>query len=60
MVGCEVVYNFAAIADLDEALHKPVETLQVNVFPGNVQVLEACRQAGVKRYVCQHGLCLQS
>ena len=50
MVGCEVVYNFAAIADLDEALNKPVETARVNVL-GNVQVLEACRQAAVKRYV---------
>jgi len=50
MVGCEVVYNFAAIADLDEALYKPVETARVNVL-GNVQVLEACRQAAVKRYV---------
>jgi UDP-glucose 4-epimerase len=50
MAGCEVVYNFAAIANLDEALHKPVETARVNVL-GNVQVLEACRQAAVKRYV---------
>ena len=50
MVGCEVVCSFAAIADLEEALHKLVETARVNVL-GNVQVLEACRQAAVKRYV---------
>ena len=42
--GCEVVYNFAAIADLDEALSKPVETARINVL-GNVQVLEACCKA---------------
>ena len=48
--GCDVVYNFAAIADLDEALHIPIETVRVNVL-GNVMVLEACRNAGVQRYI---------
>ena len=48
--GCDVVYNFAAIADLDEALSKPVETARINVL-GNVQVLEACRKARVQRYI---------
>ena len=48
--GCEAVYNFAAIADLDEALSKPVETARINVL-GNVQVLEACRKARVQRYI---------
>lgn len=47
---CEAVYNFAAIADLDEALDKPVQTVQVNIL-GNVMVLEACRRHAVKRYV---------
>lgn len=47
---CEAVYNFAAVADLDEALDKPVETVKVNVL-GNIMVLEACRRHGVKRYV---------
>ncbi len=48
--GCSVVYNFAAIADLDEALDKPVETVKVNIL-GNVQVLEACRQHEIERYI---------
>lgn len=48
--GCDAVYNFAALADLDEALTKPVETVTVNVL-GNVYLLEACRQAKVQRYV---------
>ncbi len=30
--GCEVVYNFTAIADLDEALNKPIETAKINVL----------------------------
>ena len=48
--GCVAVYNFAAIADLNEALTKPIETARVNIL-GNVQVLEACRLHKVQRYV---------
>jgi len=48
--GCDAVYNFAAIADLDEALSKPVETVGVNIL-GNVQVLESCRHHSVSRYI---------
>lgn len=48
--GCDTVYNFAALADLNDALDKPVETVRINVL-GNVNVLEACRHQGVKRFV---------
>ena len=48
--GCEAVYNYAAIADLNYALDKPVETVRVNVL-GTVKALEACRQAAVRRFV---------
>lgn len=48
--GCYAVYNFAAIADLDEALNKPIETARINIL-GNVQILEACRKNNVTRYV---------
>lgn len=48
--GCEAVYNFAAIADINEALDKPLETIRVNIL-GNTMVLEACRRHRVKRYV---------
>ncbi|MEJ0084667.1 MAG: NAD(P)-dependent oxidoreductase [Pseudomonadota bacterium] len=50
LIGCEVVYHFAALADLNEALDKPVQTAQVNVL-GAVNVLEAARQAGVRRFL---------
>jgi len=48
--GCDAVYNFAALADLNDALDKPLETVKINVL-GNVNVLEACRLQGVKRFV---------
>ena len=48
--GCDAVYNFAAIADLDDALNRPIDTAKVNIL-GNIMVLEACRKYGVKRFV---------
>jgi UDP-glucose 4-epimerase len=46
---CYAVYNFAAIADLDKALNRPIDTVRVNIL-GNVEILEACRQNNVSRY----------
>lgn len=48
--GADMVFNYAGIADIGEANRRPVETARINVL-GNVIALEACRQAGVKRYV---------
>jgi UDP-glucose 4-epimerase len=50
VAGADVVYHFAALADLDAARDKPLETVQVNV-QGTVNALEACRTGGVKRFV---------
>jgi len=48
--GSDIVYNFAALADLNQALDKPIETVQINVL-GNAHVLEACRIYNVQRFV---------
>jgi len=47
---CDVVYNFAGIADIDECVYRPVDTVKYNIL-GNVIVLEAARKANVKRFI---------
>ena len=48
--GCSYVYNFAGMADIDEARDKPAETAMLNVI-GNLNTLEAARIANAKRFV---------
>lgn len=48
--GADAVFNYAGIADIGEANSRPVDTARINVV-GNVNILEACREAGAKRYV---------
>lgn len=48
--GAAAVYNFAAIADIDEAHDKPLATANINVL-GNMHALEASRLAGVRRFI---------
>ena len=48
--GCEVVYHFAALADIETAHLKPLETVEYNIL-GTTTILEACRKNKVKRFV---------
>ncbi len=50
MKDIDVVYNFAGIADIDEASIKPIETVKYNIL-GNTILLEAAKRQGVKRFV---------
>ncbi|MCG5497797.1 NAD-dependent epimerase/dehydratase family protein [Ectothiorhodospira variabilis] len=50
MVGQDVVYHLAALADLNDAKSRPLDTVQLNVL-GTVRVLEAARKAGVSRFL---------
>jgi len=48
--GTDVVFHFAALADMDEAINKPIETANINIF-GTVLTLEACHRHKIKRFV---------
>jgi UDP-glucose 4-epimerase len=50
IAGSDAVYNLAALADLNQGLSRPLDTVRINVL-GNVNVLEACRVHGIKRFV---------
>jgi len=46
IVGAEVVYNFAALADLNQALEQPLKTVNINIL-GNLNVMERATLMGL-------------
>ena len=48
--GHDAVYNFAGIADLDDARTQAAQTVAQNVL-GTVNLLDASREMGVERYI---------
>ena len=50
MKGCDIVYNFAGIADMDHAKTVPVDTVRHNIM-GNTIILDTCVKNKVKRFV---------
>jgi UDP-glucose 4-epimerase len=50
VAGSDVVYNFAALSDLNEGLNKPLETIRINIL-GNAYVMDACRNHNVNRFI---------
>lgn len=48
--GASVVYNFAALADLNAALKRPLDTININIL-GNAIVLDSCVKYKVERFV---------
>ena len=50
VAGCDYVYNYAGIADLDNASTRPVDTVMLNVA-GTCNIMDACVSHQVKRFV---------
>ncbi len=48
--GCDAIYHFAGIADIEAANKRPRDTAQYNIL-GTLGALEAAKEAGVKRFV---------
>jgi len=48
--GCDYLYHFAGLADLDDATVKPLKTVDQNIR-GTAILLEAARKAKTKRFV---------
>lgn len=48
--GCRYVYNFAGLADINDAMNRPADTVSLNVL-GNVHALEAARLAKAERFI---------
>ena len=48
--GSDFVYNFAGLADLDDAKKKPMETIKSNIL-GTLNALFICKKFKVKRFI---------
>lgn len=47
----EIVYNFAAMANLDDAIDNPIQAMKINVI-GNLNILEACKNLkSISRFI---------
>ena len=47
----DYIYNFVAVSNLDDAIHMPITTMNINVM-GNMNILEACRETGkIERFI---------
>jgi UDP-glucose 4-epimerase len=48
--GCDCVYNFAGLADLNDASARPLDTIYQNIL-GNTSILDASLKENVKRFI---------
>ena len=48
--GCDFVYHFAALADLDIASNEPLKTAKINII-GTINALEICKKYNIKRFI---------
>ena len=57
--NADYVFNFAGIADIGEANINPLESAEVNII-GNLNLLDACIQNKIKRYIFASSLYVYS
>lgn len=49
--GASIVYNFVAIANIEDAIYDPIKSMTINTI-GNLNILEACKEVGgIDRFV---------
>lgn len=48
--NAEMVFNFAGIADIEDANKSPFETARTNIL-GNIRILEECAKLNIQRYI---------
>tara|TARA_B100000700_G_C15012995_1_gene841920 strand:- start:902 stop:1774 length:873 start_codon:yes stop_codon:yes gene_type:complete len=48
--NADIVFHFAALADLEQSLKQPINTVKLNIL-GVVLALELCRKHNVKRFI---------
>ena len=48
--GCGAIYHLAAIADINDAMHRPRQTVEVNVM-GTLNLLEQAREQKISRFI---------
>ena len=48
--GSNYIYHFAGIADIHEAMEKPIETVKYNIL-STTYILDACREYKIKRFI---------
>lgn len=48
--GSQIVYNFAALADLDRAMKEPLISARTNIL-GTVHALNLCHKYNIKRFI---------
>ena len=50
MKGCDIVFHFAAISDIQESFDNPKDTLEVNII-GTLNILKACINNNINKLV---------
>ena len=48
--GNQIVYNFAALSDLNKAMHEPLSSARINIL-GTAQALNLCCKHKIRRFV---------